>query len=196
MIIIEELKKYIYTIVVVMIFVSFIEILLPNSSMKKYSKMILGLMVMTVILHPVLSFLSSDYNLTSYSFKFQNQLDSLSIKNQSYDYSDKQAQSVTKLYKENLETQMKQQIKSIMGDKDIGVKVEIIEDIKAEDYGQITKVILNVENTIKTVEKINIGSNEDKTTIQNNTAPSYENLKERVSSMYGIEEDKIIIIEG
>ncbi|WP_035790075.1 stage III sporulation protein AF [Clostridium beijerinckii] len=52
----ETLKKFVMTLVTVLIFMSAVEIIAP-SKMKKYIKFVLGLILITIILNPILQFI-------------------------------------------------------------------------------------------------------------------------------------------
>lgn len=56
---IEALKNIVITLVTVLIFISAVEILAPNNKMKKYIKFALGLILISVILNPIINFLSN-----------------------------------------------------------------------------------------------------------------------------------------
>lgn len=179
-----------------MVFVTFIEILLPNTSMKKYTRIILGLLMMTIILNPLLVLLKKDFSLSGYSFKFQNRLDSLYARRQTSDYTDKQDQQITKMYKNNLQNQMEQYLKGDMGDRDFNVEVEIIEDTESLRYGEITNVSLTIRNKIRTVEsvdRVTIGG--DSKNEEKDASKEYQGLINKISAMYNIGRDKIRISE-
>lgn len=55
----EALKNIVITLVTVLIFISAVEILAPNNKMKKYIKFALGLILISVILNPIINFLSN-----------------------------------------------------------------------------------------------------------------------------------------
>lgn len=55
----ESLKNIVITLVTVLIFISAVEILAPNNKMKKYIKFALGLILISVILNPIMNFLSN-----------------------------------------------------------------------------------------------------------------------------------------
>lgn len=56
---IEALKNIVITLVTVLVFISAVEILAPNNKMKKYIKFALGLILISVILNPIVNFLSN-----------------------------------------------------------------------------------------------------------------------------------------
>lgn len=193
----DILNKWIYTIAAVVVFVTFIEILMPNSSLKKYTKLILGLLVMTVILQPVFSLLNGGFSLSNDSFKYQNQLDSFYIKSQADKYDEKKALEITKLYKENLKNQIVQQVKKEIGDIEVDTSVEIVEDINSDTYGQINKIIITIGTRSKSIEKVEkvIVSTREKEEGENakTTAAGYESLRNKISSIYDLDINNILI---
>ena len=190
----DELKKWIYTIVVVIVFVTFIEMLMPNSSIKKYTRLILGLIVMTIVLQPLFSFIKKDFSLSGDSFKFQKQLDSVYIKKQASDIDAKQSSEITKQYIENLKKQVIQLAKRELGDREVKAVIEIIDDIKSDNYGEIVRVSLIIGKNLKTVdniEKVKIGDSKEPKSKESNE--NYQVLKNKICAMYSISKDKIQI---
>lgn len=187
----DELKKWIYTIVVIIVFVTFIEILMPNSSIKKYTRLILGLIVMTIVLQPLFSFIKKDFSLSGDSFKFQKQLDSVYIKKQASDYNEKQSGEITKQYIENLKKQVVQLAKRELGDREVNASVEIIDDIKSDSYGEIVRVSLTIGKNSKTIENVIIGDSKEAKT--NEKSENYGNLKNKICAMYNISNDRVQI---
>jgi stage III sporulation protein AF len=192
--VLDDLNKWINTIVVTIIFVTFIDILMPSNSMKKYTKLIMGLLVMAVILQPLLVFLKKDYSLSSYSFKYQGQMESEYIKKQSENYSASQQEALARLYKEKLETEMTEQIKKIADNKNVKVSVDIVDDMDSENFGDIKKVTVTLGKNIKAIENV------EKVDISGkNTGGKPEkqqgdlDLKKRISTLYGIDVNKIEI---
>ncbi|MDQ0481712.1 stage III sporulation protein AF [Guptibacillus hwajinpoensis] len=56
------LTGWVTNIIVLILLATVLELLLPNSSMQRYVKMVIGLMLMAVILSPVLTIFSKDFN--------------------------------------------------------------------------------------------------------------------------------------
>ncbi len=51
----ELLNKFVITLVTILIFITAVEMIAPDNSMKKYLKFVLGLILITVILNPILT---------------------------------------------------------------------------------------------------------------------------------------------
>jgi stage III sporulation protein AF len=52
---------WVRTLIMVVLFASFLELLLPNSSMQRFVRVIMGLLIMLAILNPVIDLFSSDW---------------------------------------------------------------------------------------------------------------------------------------
>ncbi|WP_194190291.1 stage III sporulation protein AF [Clostridium chrysemydis] len=52
----DLLKSFIITLITIIIFISAVELVLPDNSFKKYVKFVMGLILTAVILNPILSF--------------------------------------------------------------------------------------------------------------------------------------------
>ena len=52
----EYLNNFIITLVATMIFMTSIEIIAPDNSMKKYIKFVLGLILISVMINPIIKF--------------------------------------------------------------------------------------------------------------------------------------------
>lgn len=194
---VEFLKSWIYTIVVTMIFSAAVDLIIPGSSMRKYVKFVLGLVVMAAILQPVLKLAKADFNLSLDTFSYNQQLDQSYLKKQVDYYSEGQQAEIVKAYKKNLESNIKAQLEAEYGDGDIKVNVDVDEDKKSERFGEITKLNVSIGKQIKSVskvEKVNLGRGEnDKNNAKKESDNDSQNLKKKISSRYGIDPDVITI---
>jgi stage III sporulation protein AF len=57
----EFLKEWITNIILFILLATVIDMLLPNSNMQKYTKMVIGLLLITIILSPIFKLISSDF---------------------------------------------------------------------------------------------------------------------------------------
>jgi stage III sporulation protein AF len=83
---IETLKNIVITLVTVLIFISAAEIISPNNKMKKYIKFVLGLILISVILNPILQFVSNGErsvidSIESYEEVFSKDKDKIDLDN-------------------------------------------------------------------------------------------------------------------
>ncbi|MDI6618150.1 MAG: stage III sporulation protein AF [Clostridiales bacterium] len=187
----DILNKWIYTIVVIMILAAFLDILMPNSSMKKYTRLVLGLLIMSVILQPVLKIMNKNYSFSLDSSKYESQLSNEYMKNQTENYSTKQSLEVVKLYKQNLEKEIGDQVKKEIGsDRDITVEVGIIDDEKNKNYLALDNITIHIGKLIKQVDKVVINDDESGKADKGGSE-SFKELKKHISAIYNIDADKV-----
>lgn len=67
----DLLKKFTITLITIIIFISAVELILPDNSFKKYVKFVMGLILTAVILNPIISFIDGgSSNMTSSISKY------------------------------------------------------------------------------------------------------------------------------
>ena len=122
--IIEFLTIWLKEIVLVFIFISIVELVLPNGNMKKYINMIIGFLIIIVIISPFVKLINKDYSFTKDLYK--NQIESAKFQD-----------------KDNLKLAIiqEEQIKGFYIEKIEGELKDLI--IKNTDYS-IEKISINI----------------------------------------------------
>ena len=64
----EFIKEWVTTIVVFVLIATVVDFILPNSKMHKYVKMVVGLLLITIIINPIFSLLSKNFEIDVSSF--------------------------------------------------------------------------------------------------------------------------------
>lgn len=77
---IETLRAWIVNISTVVLFITAVEMLLPDNSLKKYSKFVLGLILITVLINPLIKYLIRILILTYIVITYLNLLMKRAIK--------------------------------------------------------------------------------------------------------------------
>lgn len=188
------LKNWVITISTALIFITAIELILPDNKMKKYAKFVLGLMLMTVILNPILKLFNEKQNITAY------------IEGATKDYSDEKYKSDLNKYKEidknntisvfkiNIENSVNKLLKEKFSKGSYKVEVEALED-KVTNMIIIKQVSIGVQNgMVENVKKIEIGNN--KNNVNNKEVIDNEesrNIKEYLSNELKISKDSILV---
>ncbi|NFN87380.1 stage III sporulation protein AF [Clostridium sporogenes] len=160
----QWLKEWITNIAVAVFFITAIEMLLPKNNIKKYGKFVLGLILITVILNPIIKIFNKDYNISQYAEKATASFNNMEYKNDFDKYKKKNKEETLNNFKVNLETQTKKKLEEKFPENKYEVSVKIVYDeeknnleIKSMDVG----VKDNKIEKIKKVSKINIGNNEN-----------------------------------
>jgi stage III sporulation protein AF len=182
-------------IIFVVLFASFLELLLPSSSMQRFVRVIMGLFIMLAIMNPIISIIQNHLiptnQVPALSTNFGN-----SIMNDSMNMSNERERLSHELYKKELAQQMKILVMAIDGVADVHVNIEIKTVKNSSIASGIESVILYIkpglsakDRKVAAVSKITIGEQKDK------TEDPYIDLRKRISEivteLYQIPKEKI-----
>lgn len=137
----EFMKSWITNITVVIIFTMLLDILIPNNDMKKFAKVIMGLLIILVIIKPFLMIKNVGYQFQSTLVQTAAYIDDSS---QSSDDSIEVFQNNTALdiYKQKLSDKVIEIVKSRdeFEDRDVQVSIDIENDINKKEFGSIKAI--------------------------------------------------------
>lgn len=122
------LNEWIRHIVTLIIFASFIEMLMPHSNMKRFVKMIMGLVIILVIVSPLGNLLRGDWENNRDIFDVQLSSDWEEIKNDGFKLQEENMADAKQTYQQVLEKQVKGFVLSQDGVGDANVNVILQED--------------------------------------------------------------------
>jgi stage III sporulation protein AF len=116
---IEWLSDWLKQIVLLVLVATFIDLLLPNKSMERYVKLVMGLLIIMAMLSPIFTLLKKDLNLSSLAFstkdtpssKQMEPLDQIEIK------SEKLQQTQNQLIEQQTEKSIEQMIRQTLSQK-------------------------------------------------------------------------------
>ncbi len=202
----EILRNWIIMIVSVIIFASFIEMLLPNSSNRRYVNAVIGILIIIIILHPILNLIKySTINLEEKILQIDNEIELNTIKNRNK-ISDYQKSNILGLYKEQLSQQISNRIHKLWGYRVIELNLTIDEG-DTDNFGMIQGLELNLTdgnkeevhsstNDIKPIS-IDVTSNKKNNNMQThdgiNIKYKSKKIADDLSQLYDLSTDKIDI---
>ncbi|OGO78781.1 MAG: stage III sporulation protein AF [Clostridiales bacterium GWB2_37_7] len=142
----EFLKSWITNITVVIIFTMLLDILLPNNDMKKFAKVIIGLLIILVIINPFLT-------LKDFGNRFQSTMTlatayiESSEENNSRSIEIFQNNTALNIYKEKLSDKISEIVRSRkeFENSKVRVNVDIENDINETEFGSIKAIQVFVE---------------------------------------------------
>lgn len=148
----EILRSWVLNIATMLVFITAIEMILPDNSIKKYARFILGLILVSVILSPILEILNgADQKLTNQISEFQDVFKSNDNNSEILNDDIKE-----KKFKENLESNVEKLIKDKYGKVECDAIIDVDVDFKSMKF-DIKKIIINLNSgDIKKVEKVEI----------------------------------------
>ncbi|MCE5287356.1 MAG: stage III sporulation protein AF [Pelosinus sp.] len=184
---------WVKNIILVILFASFTELLLPNTSMKRFIRVIMGIFIMLAILNPILYFFQteqSDEHIAVLGAKDELKNSKTDSINQVVDSTvTKRDELMGGAYREDLARQMSAVVKSTAGVEDAHAKVSIGANSK------ISKVIIYVKprtassNSNIKIDNIIIGEPQ----LPELQGSLTEKVKQTVSELYQIPPQNIEI---
>ena len=195
----EWFRSWATGIVIAVIIATIIEMILPNSTSKKYIKIIIGIFIVYTVISPVIgSFKGEDLN--NY-IKVENYIQSSSNALQTNEVSDNAQSSIKKIYAQNLQNDLKIKLKekgyisnniniSISNDDKYNIeRVDIKVDEKVTNSNQDEKQVKTIVDNIKAI-KIKVKKDDS----QNNaiiTENDKNEIKEYIKQIYQIDLNNI-----
>ncbi|KAJ51483.1 stage III sporulation protein AF [Clostridium tetanomorphum] len=153
---IETLRAWIVNISTVVLFITAVEMLLPDNSLKKYSKFVLGLILITVLINPLIKIFNKNFDINIYSNNISKSIDEESYKNDLKEYKEKSVENTIKTFEANLEKIVEEKIKDRF--EGINSKVQVKAEYSEEDNKfNIKNVNIGIKDKkIRKVKKVQI----------------------------------------
>lgn len=195
----EWFRSWATGIVIAVIIATIIEMILPNSTSKKYIKIIIGIFIVYTIISPVIgSFKGEDLN--NY-IKVENYIQSSSNALQTNEVSDNAQSSIKKIYAQNLQNDLKTKLKekgyisnniniSISNDDKYNIeRIDIKVDERVTNSNQDEKQVKTIVDNIKAIKiKVKKDDSQNNTIITENDK---NEIKEYIKQIYQIDLNNI-----
>ncbi|MGV8145058.1 MAG: stage III sporulation protein AF [Alkaliphilus sp.] len=206
----EMIREWIITIISVIVFITFIEMLLPNSDNRRYINVVIGLLIISIVLKPISSVLSNEILFDETFLRVSSEIDKKTMANRLESVDFNQKENVLSIYKNELKRQMKSKIESQFSIVVREIKLDIEKEDK-EKFGMLNKIILileeqkkmksedriltNIEEikvsvSITVAEKNNDNIIDEKSIVINKKSKEIKNI---LSNFYKISKDDITI---
>lgn len=186
------------------IFISFLEIVLPNSNMKRFIDMIVGFLIIVVIITPFIKIISKDIDIEKNFLLNSNKLNTEFKNNYSEEKEEVlalQEKQIIESYEKGIERKIGNLIKEKTNYEVKNIDMEINRDLEDKNYGEIKelnivlreKVDKNSENEksikIENIEEVWIKKNKENKS--NEKFEESDKIKKIISKEYGLSEEKI-----
>lgn len=187
----EYLNNFIITLVATMIFMTAIEIIAPDNSMKKYIKFVLGLILISVMINPIIKFFTGGEQEVINRIKRYEDMLNLGVTNEgeSKEVIEKQKEA----FKSNLNSNCDNLLKEKFSDKNFKSDIKCNINLSDMTYSIDSLEVGVRENGIRLVDKIRINVNdESEEAISNNEKiDNEEEIKNYLSELFKIPIEKI-----
>lgn len=185
----EEIKGFVITLVTMLILMTAIEFIAPDNNMKKYLKFVLGLILISVMLSPIISLFSKGEE--SISLQIQKYME-LS-ENESVEVSKDYKINSESVFKENLQENCNRLLKEKFSDKDFISNIDCNVDMDNINYS-INKIQVGVKNKeVSKIQKIIINTEEDSKTVssQEEKVNNEDEIISYLAEALNVSKDKI-----
>ena len=187
----ENIKSYIITLVTMIMLITAIELIAPDNSMKKYIKFILGLILISVMIAPIVKFFSEDAD------SLANKIEKSLLLSESGDLlknkSDKENDSQQKAFTKNLQDNCNKLLKENFNESEFITNIDCELDMENIEY-RIDKIQVGVKDKgIGTVEKIIIKTTDDSKVVmsEKGTVENEEDILNFLADNLKIAKEKI-----
>lgn len=186
----EYINNFVITLVATMIFMTAIDIISPGNSMKKYIKFVLGLILISVMINPIVKFFTGgEQELVSAIKSYENMFyESTSIENKT-----NISESKIESFKNNLNNNCDKLLKEEFSGREFKSNVKCEIDLENMEY-KVDGVEVGVKNSeIKLIDNIKININEESEEAVSNeeVIENGEEIKNYLSEVFKISTEKI-----
>lgn len=187
----EYLNNFIITLVATMIFMTSIEIIAPDNSMKKYIKFVLGLILISVMINPIIKFFTGGEQEVINRIKRYEDMLNLGVTNEgeSKEVIEKQKEA----FKSNLNSNCDNLLKEKFSDKNFKSDIKCNINLSDMTYSIDSLEVGVRENGIRLVDKIRINVNDESEEAVSNSEKidNEEEIKNYLSELFKIPIEKI-----
>lgn len=182
----ELINEYIISLVTTIIFITAVEMISPDNSIKKYIKFVLGIILVAVLITPIINiFTIGEVEIQKQIEYFTNKTIS-EMDNTSYE---EQVQRRDKAFKDNLNKNTNELLKEEFSDLSFETNVDCNLNYRNMSY-TINEIEVGVAyEGIKTIKEINIGNAKSVNT--ENEIKNEAEIKEYLSELFKISKEKI-----
>lgn len=177
---IQSLREWLISVCTAVFFVIAVEMILPDNSMKKYCKFVLGLILIIVFINPIIKIFNKDFNINSYTEKvienFDKDFGTEKSSSEFNKYKQKNISDTIEAFEMNLQSSCEKNLKEKYPEEKYEVKVGAEYDEK-NNMVCIKDVNVKVQDgAVEKIKKVDI-SDETTSVSSTNSENSEEALK-------------------
>jgi stage III sporulation protein AF len=190
----SELRGWVINICTAVFFITAVEMLLPNNNMKKYVKFVLGLILITVIINPLVIFLNKGQDINTFINSSTTYMDGLESKaNEATKYKDSSIDDTLNEFKKNIENLCVEQLKIKYPSYDYEVKADVGFNNEKNTYEIKGLSIAVSDHSIDKIQKVQIGDSSSNTSEKNVSTSLANDIKEYISQEFKVSKSIITV---
>lgn len=194
---IDFLKPWIINISTTIIFMTAVEMMLPNNKMKKYVKFVLGLVLIAVLINPIVNIFGKNRNISTYSQSISKYFDENAYEANYEKYKDINKNNTLNSFKQNLIKTCTTKLKEKFPENEYIIQADV-EYSKNNENIIIKNLKVGIkDNEIEKVRKVDISTksnygNEDDIS---NSAKGRA-IKEYIAAELKIQKENLVIYKA
>ncbi len=188
--------EWITNLTVIAILGALVDILLPNSSFRKYSSFIFGLVILIMFLQPVLKLMGQTQNFDASIYQNKATQNAETASFQSSQLAKGQKQQLEKVVQKNLEKDLAIQVKNATDWDPVSVQITFSRNNGENDLSKLERIDVSAvrKGQAVSINPVAIGTDEESGNPQMNVdAEGVSEIKQFLSERYGIEKDRIYV---
>lgn len=152
----DSIKSLVSNLSVIVIIGVIVDIIMPKSSYRKYSKFVFGLILVLVILKPILNIVSSGEDLSNLVLLDGVRIEESLLVKQTEHYKMDQDKQIDKIYKQNLEASIASNLNAAFNLKNTEVNLSFYNDDDKQSSKRIYSIDILTEkqNNTESIEPI------------------------------------------
>lgn len=173
---IDWIKNWVISICSAVIFISAVELIIPDNKMDRYVKFVMGLILIAIIMNPIVKVLSHKLDMATYINKANNYMDSKSLDDSVKKYKQQDEINTLNTFKTNIENTSTKMLKDKFPNNEYVIKADVsysnegrdvvINDLKIDVKNQGIDKIQKVDINTKTVGADTASQSSDKMAIE------------------------------
>ena len=184
---------WVKNIIFIVLFASFLELLLPNNGMQRFVRVIMGLFIMLAILNPVIDVVQNRFTPIPVPALSTNSAHSSIILNNAKNASSEREQLSAEIFRKELAQQMKVMIAALDGVADAKVVINTNQDASSKLNNMVSSVVVYITPGIARsgapIAKVTIGEQVGATTEVN--AEFQHKVKRMIAELYQLPKEII-----
>lgn len=165
---------------------------LPSNNLKKYSKFVLGLILITVLMNPILKIFDKNFDINTYLQTASSSIESKSNTTNLKKYKDESLKNTLDVFKTNLQTSINQKLKEKYSDKQFKAQVSAVFDDQTDNFTVSAVKVGVMDGTVAKIQKIVIGQNSELVSSEANaTDATSVSIKQFLGSQLSLDISKI-----
>ncbi len=173
---IDFIKDWTVSIVMLVLFIVMIEMLLPQGKMKKYVNLLTGTILIIVIIEPIVGLLGRDFDFSASQTAAAESIDRKEIEKAGKLLEEEQMRQTVELYRSRIIEQIEQNAMEVEGVKDVEADIIINEDYQSEYFGEIKRIYIKAVVGNDSIESSNNGSKKNNAKIDKMTITNVEGI--------------------